>query len=181
MSNEKQKNSWLKKFSDPKLLFGISLVFIIIALGAPVLFTKIPPIITFNENSGSIGDTFGMMNPFIAIAAAIITFAAFLIQYEANQEMRKDNKKQQIINHFYEMLRIHRDNVKEIKWVEKIHYTKEKIKHNLPEHPQADDAVSATHFCKLSHNCQLPIFRTGLKYTKSPSSHQPILHWSKVV
>ena len=29
--------------------------------------------------------------------------------------------------------------------------------------------------------CQLPIFRTGLKYTKSPCSHQPILHWSEVV
>ena len=29
--------------------------------------------------------------------------------------------------------------------------------------------------------CQLPIFRTGLKHTKSPSSHQPILQWSEVV
>lgn len=29
--------------------------------------------------------------------------------------------------------------------------------------------------------CQLPIFRTGLKYIKSPCSHQPILHWSEVV
>ena len=29
--------------------------------------------------------------------------------------------------------------------------------------------------------CQLPIFRTGLKYTKSPSSCQPIFHWSEVV
>ena len=35
--------------------------------------------------------------------------------------------------------------------------------------------------CKLPHNCQLPIFRIGLKYTKSPGSHQPILHWSEVV
>ena len=125
MSNENQKNNWLKKFSDPKLLFGISVFLIIIALGAPIIFTKIPPIITFNENSGSIGDTFGMMNPFIAIAAAVITFAAFLIQYEANQEMRNDNKKQQIINRFYEMLRIHRDNVNDLEWIDKIQYTKE--------------------------------------------------------
>ena len=29
--------------------------------------------------------------------------------------------------------------------------------------------------------CKLPIFRTGLKYTKSPSSCQPIFHWSEVV
>ena len=125
MSKEKQENNWLKKFSSPKLLLGISVSFIIIALSAPILFTKTPAIITFNENSGSIGDTFGMMNPFIAIAAAVITFAAFLIQYEANQEMRIDNKKQQIINRFYEMLRIHRDNVNNLEWINKIQYTKE--------------------------------------------------------
>lgn len=35
--------------------------------------------------------------------------------------------------------------------------------------------------CKLPHNCQLPIFRTGLKYTKSPCSCQPILHRSKII
>ena len=125
MSNEKQRNNWLKVLSNPKLLFGISVIFIIIALGSPIIFTKIPAIITFSENSGTIGDTFGMMNPFIAIAAAIITFAAFLIQYEANQEMRKDNKKQQIINRFYEMLRIHRDNVNDLEWINKIQHTKE--------------------------------------------------------
>ena len=33
----------------------------------------------------------------------------------------------------------------------------------------------------LNNLCQLPIFRTGLKYTKSPSSCQPIFHWSEVV
>ncbi len=33
----------------------------------------------------------------------------------------------------------------------------------------------------VDSKCQLPIFRTGLKYTKSPCSHQPILHWSEVV
>ena len=125
MSNEKQRNNWLKVLSNPKLLFGISLIFIIIALGAPIIFTKIPAIITFSENSGTIGDTFGMMNPFIAIAAAVITFAAFSVQYEANQEMRNDNKKQQIINRFYEMLRIHRDNVNNLEWINKIQYTKE--------------------------------------------------------
>ena len=29
--------------------------------------------------------------------------------------------------------------------------------------------------------CQLPIFRTDLKYTKSPCSCQPILHRSKII
>jgi hypothetical protein len=69
------------------------------------------------------------MSPFIAIAAAIITFAAFVVQYTANQEMRNENKKQQIINRFYEMMQIHRDNIKDLEWINKIHYTKD----NLPK------------------------------------------------
>ena len=139
MSNEKQRNNWLKVLSNPKLLFGISLIFIIIALGAPIIFTKIPAIITFSENSGTIGDTFGMMNPFIAIAAAVITFAAFSVQYEANQEMRIDNKKQQIINRFYEMLRIHRDNVNDIEWCENIQHTQKNSIHNFTKTTSNND------------------------------------------
>jgi hypothetical protein len=76
---------WFNMFVTPKNLFGISVVLIVFALASPVIFTKTPPLITFTENSGSIGSTFGIMNPFIAIAAAIITFAAFWVQYKANQ------------------------------------------------------------------------------------------------
>jgi hypothetical protein len=124
---------WFNMFVTPKNLFGISVVLIVFALASPVIFTKTPPLITFTENSGSIGSTFGIMNPFIAIAAAIITFAAFWVQYKANQEMLNDNKKQQIISRFYEMLRIHRDNVKELEWIEKIHYTKETNLKKMPK------------------------------------------------
>ena len=52
------------------------------------------------------------MSPFIAIAAAILTFMAFWVQYSANQRINDDNKLQQIERQFYEMLKIHNDNVK---------------------------------------------------------------------
>lgn len=63
-------------------------------------------------------------SPYIALAGAIITFAAFWIQYQANTEMRqslqdqdkelKDQKHQQSIDRFekifFEMVHIHREN-----------------------------------------------------------------------
>jgi hypothetical protein len=40
---------------------------------------------------------------------------------------------------------------------------------------KAQAELSATHFCKL------PIFRTDLKYTKSPCSCQSILHRGEII
>lgn len=56
------------------------------------------------------------MSPFIAILAAILTFMAFWVQFNANQEMLKNNGKQQEERQFYEMLKIHRDNVDKLQW-----------------------------------------------------------------
>ena len=84
------------------------------ALLAPWLFATRSSSIAFNSETGVIGDTFGIMNPFVAIAAAIITFAAFWAQYQANQEMQKNSNKMQFERQFYEMLKIHCDNVKSL-------------------------------------------------------------------
>lgn len=59
----------------------------------------------------------GLMNPFIALSAAILTFMAFWVQYNANQNIHNENKKQQAERQFYEMLKIHRDNVEKIEFV----------------------------------------------------------------
>ena len=56
------------------------------------------------------------MSPFIAIAAAILTFMAFWVQHNANNEMLKNNDKQNVEKQFYEMLQIHKQNVKELLW-----------------------------------------------------------------
>ena len=72
---------------------------------------------------GQLGDSFGIVNPFIAIAAAFLTFAAFWVQYQANQkrieennEQKKKEEKQAVVARFYEMLKIHKDNVQELEW-----------------------------------------------------------------
>ena len=57
--------------------------------------------------------------------------------------------------------------------------------YDIYQYKIADDITKLKYpkcsFIKRMYKCQLPIFRTGLKYTKSPCSHQPILHWSEVV
>ncbi|MBK9555161.1 MAG: hypothetical protein IPO47_04870 [Bacteroidetes bacterium] len=68
------------------------------------------------SNTGEIGDTIGgIMTPFIAIIGAFVTFIAFWVQYEANRSQRKDIQIERFENNFYEMLKIHRDNVAEMK------------------------------------------------------------------
>ena len=61
------------------------------------------------------GDYFGgIMNPLIGITAAFITFLAFYIQYVANKQIANQFKIQQFESQFYEMLRLHKENVNEI-------------------------------------------------------------------
>lgn len=68
------------------------------------------------SNSSSNEDPFSLINPFIALLAATLTFIAFWTQYQANQKMLYDNKKQQAERQFYEMLKIHRDNIDKMEW-----------------------------------------------------------------
>lgn len=97
--------------------FFISILLILILL-SPLLFTRScswTPNFSSN-NTGNIGSTFGIMNPFIAIIAALLTYLAFKTQYDANQKMLKKDEKQEVEHQFYEMLHIHKENVNELKW-----------------------------------------------------------------
>lgn len=67
------------------------------------------------KGTGEVGDTIGgIMGPFIAIGAAILTFLAFWVQYKANEQQKKDLKIERFENKFYELLRLHKANVDEI-------------------------------------------------------------------
>lgn len=143
---EQEKSCLFKFFTNPERLFQVSVGFVLFALIAPVLFTHCSTGIVFDEGATDISSGISIMNPFIAIAAAIITFAAFWVQYKANMDLREEakkdreqakidrqdnqkerdkeekrNRKQQIISRFYEMLQIHRENVKELEWMQNIH------------------------------------------------------------
>ena len=114
----------MKKYKKKPFAILILLVaMVLFSLLSPLLFTnkiffsKI--IVTFPEYADELGMIFSIMSPFIAIAAVFATFAAFWTQYRANQEMLCNNEKMQVERQFFEMLRIHKENVENIvfqKW-----------------------------------------------------------------
>ncbi|NWF89929.1 MAG: putative phage abortive infection protein [Ignavibacteriaceae bacterium] len=116
------KNIWLN--SDTRLKVGTKLltVSILLILCLPFILTRRSLFGIDFSNSGQIGDTIGgIIGPFIAIIAAILTFLAFWIQYQANQiqiknfdEQRKDIQIERFQNKFYELLKLHRENVSDI-------------------------------------------------------------------
>lgn len=58
--------------------------------------------------TGQIGDTIGgIMSPFVAMVAALLTFFAFWIQYKANIQQRHDIALERFERNFFEMLNAH--------------------------------------------------------------------------
>ena len=121
------------------VLLIAALVCVLFSFISPFVFTrdKINDDFDFTK-TGAIGDTIGgLMNPFIAIAGVIVTGLAFYIQYKANLQQRelfeieqnenkkqlqdqidnqnRQNKIQQFESQFYEMLKLHRENITEMK------------------------------------------------------------------
>jgi len=112
METNKKLSNWIVSFN-----LKLSLIYIGIALflGISIIlivFHSKPQL----EELGLVGDFIGgLMNPLIGISAALLTFLAFWIQYQANQDIREQFKIQQFESQFYEMLRLHKDNVNEMK------------------------------------------------------------------
>ena len=102
---ERQVKRIIHGICSPTVLLLISVVIIGFSIWAPMLFmgtwptffpfTEFGPIV-FSAKTGWIGDTFGIMNPIIAIAAAIITFAAFYMQWLANEKVNTQENHRQI-------------------------------------------------------------------------------------
>jgi hypothetical protein len=117
------------------ILAGLLFVF---ALFSPLVFTSPVSLKYFAfTTTGQIGDTIGgLMSPFINLSAVIVTGLAFYMQYRANklqvqiftdqikqtekqfkQEQlyqEKQNKVQQFESQFFELLRLHKENVDEL-------------------------------------------------------------------
>ena len=89
-----------------KRVLIIFLIFTIVTCCLPFLLTR-NGFIDFRE-TGQIGDTIGgIMGPFIAIAAAFLTFIAFWVQYKANLKQREDIAVERIESKYYKMLDIY--------------------------------------------------------------------------
>jgi hypothetical protein len=97
------------------IYIGIFLFLVIVILFFPYLFSQYSfRGIDFTPVNG-ISNTIGIISPFIAILAAGLTFLAFWVQFKANEQQRYDIKKERFESTFYELLRMHRQNVDELK------------------------------------------------------------------
>lgn len=114
MTDESNKENELLKYST-----RISFYFIVLGiLGFLILMAPFILKLDNSQNYGIVGDTVGgILNPVVAIGAGFLTFMAFLIQYEANKQVQKQFKIQQFESQFYEMLRLYKENVSEMKIV----------------------------------------------------------------
>ena len=76
------------------IILCIAGLLLLFSLFSPYLFTRITDKVDyqFNEHTGVIGDTFGIMNPFIGLIGILLTFLAFYMQIKANQLQRDQFK-----------------------------------------------------------------------------------------
>lgn len=105
-----------------KIIFSVFVGLILIILSFPYLFTKYSWFDIDYSETGEIGDTIGgITGPFIAIAAAILTFVAFWVQYVANENQKKSLEKQEkdlaqerFETKFYNQIEILKSNIDEL-------------------------------------------------------------------
>lgn len=83
-------------------------IILTIAIGfLPYLLTSTSYCIVDFSDSGEIGDTIGgIMGPFIAIVASLLTFLAFWVQFKANQQQRYDIAVERFESNLFQMLQM---------------------------------------------------------------------------
>ncbi|WP_126245881.1 putative phage abortive infection protein [Chitinophaga rhizosphaerae] len=130
----------IPKFRLSGFVIGLLIVaalLVIFSFCAPYIFTGTSSERLNFKNTGPIGDTIGgLMGPFINLSAVIVTGLAFYMQFKANElqvsifssqlevaksqfaeeqaDAKKQIKRQQFESQFFEMLRLHKENVTEM-------------------------------------------------------------------
>lgn len=99
-----QKGTFTKDFF---LYLGVFGIIVMLICAFPFLFTRIGLDELDFSNTGQIGDTIGgVMGPFVAIAAAILTFLAFWVQYKANKQQRDDISLERFENNLFQLIQM---------------------------------------------------------------------------
>lgn len=129
--SDDQKNTFLEKYILPIFIIGTLISITLAFLLIPYLVTTYHWGWDYDETTGFIGDTIGgTVGPIVGFIGVILTFLAFYIQYQANKvqidaltEQKKGAKDQerqiaiqQFENNFFELLKLHRENVKELSY-----------------------------------------------------------------
>lgn len=85
----------------------VAIVLVIAISFLPYLLTSTSYSVVDFTNSGQIGDTIGgIMGPFIAIIAALLTFLAFWVQFKANQQQRHDIAVERFESNLFQMFQM---------------------------------------------------------------------------
>ena len=92
----------------------VLIVLLFFSLLSPVIITGTKFLYFFPNNAERIATIISIMNPFIAIAAVIVTYLAFKMQLDANIDMKNNSYRLQLERQFYEMLKIHCDKVEKL-------------------------------------------------------------------
>ncbi|RZJ92085.1 MAG: hypothetical protein EOO20_03035 [Chryseobacterium sp.] len=104
-----------KKGKSSRIIIWILLFIGLMLSGIPILLTRVSLIPFVYENTGEIGDIIGGTTaPFIGFIGIALTFLAFWVQYQANINQRSDISMERFENQYYEMLRLHKENVQEM-------------------------------------------------------------------
>lgn len=124
------KNSFQRLLSGESLLFGawFMLAVGISIIAFPYLFTRAWSNLDFTT-TGQIGDTIGGITaPLISFIGVIMTFIAFWIQAQANKQQVLQFKeqgttwqKERFETKFYDLLKLHRENVNELNIQDRVH------------------------------------------------------------
>lgn len=114
---EKIKELYLNFISGNSSKFVLFLILLggLILIFFPYIFVNFSWFDFGQDKPGEIGDIInGVTAPFIGFGAIIVTFYAFWIQFKANIALRKDFEFSKFENKYYELLRLHRENVAEM-------------------------------------------------------------------
>lgn len=104
-----------KSGKSSRVIIWILLVIGLMLSGVPIILTQGSAIPFTYENTGEIGDIIGGTTaPFIGFMGIMLTFLAFWVQYQANINQRTDISMERFENQYYEMLRLHKENVQEM-------------------------------------------------------------------
>ncbi len=104
-----------KPTKSPILVIFLLLIFGLVLIFVPYLMTTRSILALKYEQIGEIGDIIsGTTMPFISFAGIMLTFLAFWIQYKANLELRRDIEIDRFASRYYELLKLHKENVSEM-------------------------------------------------------------------
>lgn len=116
MGTNRDRQKWFENLNIGNVLLFGGVLMVISYLIVPIIMNLMYSGGMYNDHSGHIGDTVGgTFGPFVGGIGVVLTFLAFWVQYQANQQQKRDLQIERFESRLFSMLETHRNNVAEIK------------------------------------------------------------------